>query len=573
MNIKQRSTLSNRFYQIGYFLVVFLFAIVAVSTLFFAIGIPILRANVVIAFLVTCFWMHKEYPDDSDVIKMIGIALAIICICALIATYVYDFSFDGNTYHKSTVGMLRYGWNPIYQSFGSAALRNKIIPEYDWPVWYDHYPKASWIIGAAFYAISGNIETGKCFNNILIISAALLIVSELLKRSRMGMPKCIVVGLIAVLNPITIAQSQSYYNDGAMQMLIFITMVALIEWTFDRKCRYGKTLIFCTINLALNIKFSGIIFMGIYCGAFFIWWVLRDYRVNKNIKTCWQYIRFYCITLLVTFGFTGSTSYVYNLLHKHNPLYTMIGEGKIEIITSMLPRAYERLPKVMQVIQSIFSRTSNIGHESVDDPMLKIPFEVTADQWALGDCFDTRIAGWGMLFSGIFIIAIIAVIFVVLHHLRSKDVIWKNEYFIIFTLIIVTTLIQSIFVPGLAWARYYAHLFVIPLLALCTLWNKCQKTIGQLVGVVIVLLLTLNNVNYIDYALQRVNISQDSRAELLYLSDISKNQQLQISLPGGEYMQGFLFNLMDSDIDYLYVDDLQDGTIAFNWRISYKLDG
>lgn len=66
MNIKQRSTLSNRFYQIGYFLVVFLFAIVAVSTLFFAIGIPILRANVVIAFLVTCFWMHKEYPDDSD---------------------------------------------------------------------------------------------------------------------------------------------------------------------------------------------------------------------------------------------------------------------------------------------------------------------------------------------------------------------------------------------------------------------------------------------------------------------------------------------------------------------------
>ena len=309
MNIKQRSTLSNRFYQIGYFLVVFLFAIVAVSTLFFAIGIPILRANVVIAFLVTCFWMHKEYPDDSDVIKMIGIALAIICICALIATYVYDFSFDGNTYHKSTVGMLRYGWNPIYQSFGSAALRNKIIPEYDWPVWYDHYPKASWIIGAAFYAISGNIETGKCFNNILIISAALLIVSELLKRSRMGMPKCIVIGLIAVLNPITIAQSQSYYNDGAMQMLIFITMVALIEWTFDRKCRYGKTLIFCTINLALNIKFSGIIFMGIYCGAFFIWWVLRDYRVNKNIKTCWQYIRFYCITLLVTFGFTGSTSY------------------------------------------------------------------------------------------------------------------------------------------------------------------------------------------------------------------------------------------------------------------------
>ena len=98
----------------------------------------------------------------------------------------------------------------------------------------------------------------------------------------------------------------------------------------------------------------------------------------------------------------------------------MIGEGKIEIITSMLPRAYERLPKVMQVIQSIFSRTSNIGHESVDDPMLKIPFEVTADQWALGDCFDTRIAGWGMLFSGIFIIAIIAVIFVVLHMILTR---------------------------------------------------------------------------------------------------------------------------------------------------------
>lgn len=159
----------NLLYQLGFSILIFLATVVWLSTFFFLLGVPIQPFTIPLAIIISFFFTAYIGRLTSKDAASLAIAMvATIFICALVSTYVYDFSFDGNTYHKTTIGMMKNGWNPVYESFENAALTLKIIPDdYDWPIWYDHYPKASWIIGAAFYRLSGNIETGKCMNMLI----------------------------------------------------------------------------------------------------------------------------------------------------------------------------------------------------------------------------------------------------------------------------------------------------------------------------------------------------------------------------------------------------------------------
>ena len=46
-----------------------------------------------------------------------------------------------------------------------------------------------------------------------------------------------------------------------------------------------------------------------------------------------------------------------------------------------------------------------------------------------------------------------------------------------------------------------------------------------------------------------------------------------INLQGGDYMQGFIFNVIDENItNFVIVPDIKDGITTFNWRLAYKID-
>ena len=86
-----------------------------------------------------------------------------------------------------------------------------------------------------------------------------------------------------------------------------------------------------------------------------------------------------------------------------------------------------------------------------------------------------------------------------------------------------------------------------------------------------ILLLTLNTWNFCYYNFERIGISQKSRLELENLAAVSNLHQVKIHLNGGEYMQGFLFNLMDANVDYTIDPQMEKGTTIFNWRINYEV--
>lgn len=571
---------STIFYQVGFALLAFLSFIVFLSTFFFILGTTILKFTVLLAAACVCVLIWRTSAlNQRECVAVICTVLLVILICATASTFVYDLSYDGNTYHKTTIGMLANGWNPVYQSFEAAATRSGIIPEFNWPIWYDHYPKASWIIGASFYALTGNIETGKCMNAIMMICVFCLLVSTLQRHHLLPGWKGYLFALLAVFNPITIPQMQSYYIDGMMQMLLYAALISLLDITFTKEEKPAPQnwfILFFAINLALNIKYSGLVFMAIYCGAFYCYWLIRDFRENRQaFKSHFLKLTgFYAGSVGCAVCFTGATSYLRNVLQHHNLLYTMIGQDKIEIISTILPDSYAGKPYFIQFLLSLFSQTSNIGTGSGMEPSLKLPFTVTLEQLKMGSFFDARISAWGIFFSGIFLLSLVFLvpIMVTLFRRRKSD----GGIFAVTVLVLSATLIQAFFLPGLAMARYYAHLFLFPLFALgyalYCLDTSPKKKLPGLCAFALILLLTLNLSNYAAYALVRINQSQDMRMELKGLSALSEKAAVTVSLQGGECMQGYLFNLNDAGVHYTVDPALENGTTIFHWQIMYQTE-
>ena len=288
-----------------------------------------------------------------------------------------------------------------------------------------------------------------------------------------------------------------------------------------------------------------------------------------NLKNIWKISIFYFCAVGNAVCFIGSTSYMRNLIQHKNLLYTMVGNDKIEIIKSMLPDEYANKPYVIQFIMSLFSRAANISAGSEVSPKLKLPFTFDIAELETGSFFDLRIGAWGVLFSGIFLIClcVIIVMFIVLHKKKNN----KQPIFSIVLLTILITMVQIFFVPGLAWARYYAHLFIIPMIAIGFLmYNKRNKRY-RFAGYMLVFIMMLNIGNFAYYSIERINQSQDVRLELKSLSNISRKQNVAVHLNGGSYNQGYLFNLMDAGVNYVVDSNMDGGITIFNWRINYKI--
>ena len=259
--------------QTGIFLIGILFFSVLVSTAMFVFDVPISEVNIVIAILCSaaaCFFVcGREWRKTAAAIFF---SLIIMAVCVYINTIFYDWSYDGNTYHKSMIGLLKHGWNPLYMSFFDYAKLH--FPQIAaTQSWYDAYPKAAEIYAACLYALTNTIEAGKSQNLISAIATILIAYSYLRTLEGLRWWQALVCSLLLVINPISISQMFTYYNDGYLWNTILICIIACLYITLT-KAKQRKSidyyLIFLCINTGFNIKFSAIIFFAIFCLALFV---------------------------------------------------------------------------------------------------------------------------------------------------------------------------------------------------------------------------------------------------------------------------------------------------------------
>ncbi|WP_026503687.1 glycosyltransferase family 39 protein [Butyrivibrio sp. NC3005] len=542
---------------VGIMLLWTIFNIVIVPTICMFFGLSINRFSLVIVFIcevIEAIIAQKNMHLDLKKLIISGAwVLFIFTVSVSLSTCVFDMSWDGNSYHKTCTGLLKYGWNPIYETFEEANNRlGFLIGKADkWPIFYTHYPKATWIFGAVVYAFTGNIESGKCYTMLAMIAAVLLVydfVKKYLNKSFLSL----IFAVLSVCNPITLAQAQSYYNDAFMYCMIIVVVLNLVK-IIESKSSNNISWIMVGVSVALmiNSKFSGVIFAAIYCCGF----LAADIFINHlDLRKIVGILEKYICVGILTFGIVGSTTYWHNTFVHRNPFYSITGTDGISdgVLHTNVTQWFGSLPHPLQTLFSLFSKCQNTIEV---EPVLKVPFTFSLAEISQSASFvDTRVAGWGIMFSGIFLVSLLYLVFMVY---KNRN----NRIYIIIGILSLLTLIQIVVVPGLSAARYYLHLYFIPMGALFSWMFQYVNMQGvrkrdRIISFIVIGLLVINCAGTLYADVWRYKKSSQAYSELSNMEKMSDSRKVKICLqaPGG--FHGYIFNVLDTGIkDYEIVNE------------------
>ena len=119
-----RTELKKSLLLSGIFLLLFIVFNILISNALFIVKIEITKYNMIVSLLLCIFillWVLKKF-NLLSLKKFYNIIIALILPIALIVgslfvnSKIMDFTFDGNTYHKATIGLLKEGWNQLYET-------------------------------------------------------------------------------------------------------------------------------------------------------------------------------------------------------------------------------------------------------------------------------------------------------------------------------------------------------------------------------------------------------------------------------------------------------------------------
>ena len=434
----------------------FLFSLFAVSTIFFLFKVPVTPANTIISVLLTLGFVARE---SSKKVLTTVVTLGVIAASVAIISYFYDASWDGNVYHKLSAGLIKDGWNPVYQQFSAYANDSGRFIQHEWNGFYDGYPKASYIISACLYAATGTIESGKAFTLLSMVAATGIIAVLLKEIGEIRLWQSILVSLPVCFNAATLGAVITSYNDGFLAMLIFISVAAftyLANTKSGQYNRYAYVAIFTSVVLGVNLKFSALFPFTIICLVYYGLLIFSQkgrnswlFRTTGSPNTNFAFLAVTAVCATLVFG---ATSYARNIAFYRNPLYPMIGANKEDVLAVAIPPAFKNLSPIQQFTGSLFS---SISHDpKLSSIPLKIPFAFNSEEARNSLYWGARTGGWGIWFSGILLVSLVAYAWIARRAGKSLNV--------AFVAISIICIAPTFFIPGLNVARYWPLPVLIP---------------------------------------------------------------------------------------------------------------
>ena len=448
MTIRKINNLSFLVFLAGFFLLALLATTLLFSSVGFFAGLPIGSWQFPAALLLTSMIVYRIYARSdhkhvgSDLYVVLGLPIAITVFSLLFSAYFYDRSYDGQAYHMEAIIQLKQGWNPYWQTLPNSV--NQVL-------WVNHYAKGMETVQAAIYGTFNNIEAGKATNVILWVGSFFLALAYLCRRSWVSLTKAVVISALLASNPIVMNQMISTYVDGPMASMLLSLIITGLFLMEKAKTRYLLLLAFLVI-LLVNVKFTALLYLGLFVGGFFVWALLIK-KVKTAKKIWWTSVIAGVIAILV-----GFNPYIVNTVQHGNPLYPLVGKDKVDIIHELnLPAGFEGKSGVERFFISFFATTDNIYPKSGNHAELKIPFTFNIIDAKNAGVVDARLGGFGPMFSGIFLLSLIpliAILIKVKRQLFSVITIWL-------TILIV---ISVVMMPESWWARYVPQLWFLPLI-------------------------------------------------------------------------------------------------------------
>ena len=234
--------------------------------------------------------------------------------------------------------------------------------------------------------------------------------------------------------------------------------------------------------------------------------------------------------------------------------YPVYGKNSEDIITKQQPSDFIEKNVLEKFFIGTFSKVNNLQESKEYE--IKIPFTFTKDEVIDSMSVDTRLSGFGIFSSGLFILSIIGIII----YLKKKEK--SIEKTNIITLLSISVLLILI-ISESWWARYTPtnYLFIIILAYLLLKYNK-KKLINIFIITIILInsfIILLGNSYY--SVTQSININKD-------LNKL-KNKEINISFNLGD-MTGILYNLNDKNIKYNFTDKELD-SITYYKYLNYEI--
>ena len=465
----------------GLYLLSFLMLIVLGTTLLFFIKVSITRFHL-IGFLclntILFYCLTKKKLSKKDFKLTILISVLVILLSMLLGSFTFDRSSDGNTYHKDAIGVLKEGYNPVYESsYDFIKIRDNSSKLTNYSIWTDHYAKANWIIAGNFYSLTNSIETGKAMNFISIYIVFSILFSFLIDK--LSFTKSLIISLIVVINPITASQMFTYYNDQLVCLFLFLAIFYLIRLDKNINSKELWLSYIATFIILSNLKFNGLGYLLVFSFFFVCKYLYDAYKEDKFLirfkKLCLIFIPLFIVSLLVV----GYPTYVKNTIDHKNPFFPLYDKNGEDIITHQEPKSFIHMNNISKLYYGTFSKANNLREN--DNTTIKIPFMVYKDEIVPATSNDLRISGWGVLFSGLLIVSI--VVFIV----KYKD--YKKENFIFYTLGI--PLLLLVFMSESWWARYTPHFYLFIILSLYILLKYNKKKFINYIYITLIIINTL----------------------------------------------------------------------------------
>ena len=382
--------------------------------------------------------------DRAPFRRMAGIGAAYLVVLALGASFsllFYDLSYDGQFYHQEAIIRLAQGWNPVHDP--PLPLHPERL-DHDYAIWVNHYPKAAWIAAASLYSLSGRIELGKIFN-VLLFMAVFFRAYALFRALGSERSSAVVhAGLIAA-NPVVVVQLVGFYVDGLMADAITLVVLSAVSWMRPggdawKPWSFDGWMIFLSMIFMMNLKFTGLLYAAVLSLGLV---VSAEARRRSLLSLTF-------LAFVVGICVVGVSPYITNTIRDGHPLHPLFGDRAMDIVHTQFDADFLAEPAPYRLMVALFSRSSNERAY----PHLKLPFAFGFDELRAYTENDTRIGGFGPLFSGALILAGMG--WGVLLRRRPR---WVGTVGQGFGWIVLSVVLN----PQSWWARFVPQLYLLPI--------------------------------------------------------------------------------------------------------------
>ena len=553
-----RNIISKTFISIGIFILSFIFFNIFLISLSWIVKLNIINISIYISFIMSIFMTLIYFYKCSETKKEALIYTAIMSIVSILLVIIsfnissnfFDISWDGNSYHKTTIGSIKNGWNPVYEhveDFSSKSDNNKILIDGNYGLWTNHYARASHTFAASVYNFTGDIESGKSINILSIIILFSFVFGILIEKKN-NFLFSLFTAVAIVSCPVFTAQLFTSYVDILVGIYLFLLIGFFFVYESNTSIdkRMSLLLYVFAMIIIINIKFSSFAFAGIFCLGYYIWYIIRIKRKKINKDYFKAFTIASIIGVLLGVFVVGLSVYPKNYFDHGNPFYPLFGKDKVDIIVPNQPDYFKSKNTLDKFYISMFSKSENISQGTQLEATFKTPFTFDKAEYNNLMAPDLRIGGFGVLFSGIFIITLLFMLHIYPSEVKDNkklSILIGIPYFTI--VILIFTLSES------WWARYFPQLFLMAIFPLILVYdyssrqNKNKKITLKILFYLVMVIILVNNLIVFSSCYNYNKSFTDETNRQFELFKEKHNKKGDKIIATTDYFYGAFYNIQD----------------------------